>query len=132
MCTLSPRCSCVRRLARAEDHRSLQQTASLGPPCLDPIRGLLIACNIVFYAFHIGCTLPGIVLAFTMRHNPLAFLPYWIVAQYAQSLLFWHEQRFLMPIYPLLILLAATWYWSRRCVRRGPVGEVPLEPLQGR
>ena len=41
------------------------------------------------------------------------FLPYWIAAQYVQSLFFWSEHRYLMPFYPLLILMALSWYWNR-------------------
>ena len=67
----------------------------------------------MFYAFHIGIILMGVVLSFSGRHNSLIFLPYWIAAQYFQSLSFWSEHRYLMPFYPFLILLALSWYWSR-------------------
>ncbi len=87
------------------------------PPILSqlassPLAPVLVAGNIAFYAFHVGVILLGVVLSFTARHNPFVFLPYWIAAQYAQSLLFWSEHRYLMPFYPLLILIALTFYWN--------------------
>ena len=74
------------------------------------LSSLLTATNIAFYAFHVGVILFGAVLSFSARHNPFVFLPYWIAAQYLQSLFFWSEHRYLMPFYPLLILIALTWY----------------------
>lgn len=74
---------------------------------------LLVAGNIVFYAFHIGIILLGVVLSFRAKDNPFVFLPYWIVAMYIQALLFWSEERYLMPFYPFLVLIALSWY-SRR------------------
>ena len=78
------------------------------------LSGFLVAANIVFYAFHIGTILFGVVLSFTARNNPFIFLPYWITAQYFQSMFFWSEHRYLMPFYPLLILISLAWYWNRR------------------
>jgi len=83
------------------------------------LSSLLVAANIVFYAFHIGAILLGVVLSFTTRNNPFVFLPYWITAQYVQSLFFWSEHRYLMPFYPPLILIALSWYWNRWRQTRG-------------
>ncbi len=80
---------------------------------------LLVAANVVFYAFHIGTILLGVVLSYTTRHNPFVFLPFWITAQYFQSLIFWSEERYLMPFYPFLILIALCWYWNRWKIRVG-------------
>ncbi len=77
------------------------------------LAGLLVAGNVVFHVFHMGVILMGVMLSFSRRHGPLIFLPYWIGAQYLQSLFFWSEYRYLMPFYPLLILIALSWYWSR-------------------
>ncbi len=80
---------------------------------------LLVTANVVFYAFHIGTILLGVVLSFTARNNPFVFLPYWITAQYFQSLLFWSEERYLMPFYPFLIIIALSWYWNQWKDRAG-------------
>jgi hypothetical protein len=74
---------------------------------------LLVVGNILFYAFHIGIILLGVALSFSAKDNPFVFLPYWIVAMYIQALLFWSEERYLMPLYPFLVLIALSWY-SRR------------------
>ena len=74
---------------------------------------LLVVGNIVFYAFHISVILFGVALSFRPRDNPFVFLPYWIVAMYIQALLLWSEERYLMPFYPFLVLIALSWY-SRR------------------
>ena len=74
---------------------------------------LLVVGNIVFYAFHISIILLGVALAFSAQATPFVFLPYWIVAMYIQALLFWSEERYLMPLYPFLVLIALSWY-SRR------------------
>ena len=79
----------------------------------------MVAANVVFYAFHIGIILLGVMLSFTARNNPFVFLPYWISAQYLQALFFWSEHRYLMPFYSLLILIALSWYW-KRLIRRFP------------
>jgi hypothetical protein len=81
---------------------------------------LLVAGNVVFYAFHAAIILVGIGLSFTTRHNPFIFLPYWIAAQYVLSLLFWSEERYLMPFYPFLILIAISWHWTRSKHRDHP------------
>ena len=78
------------------------------------LSGFLVAANVVFYAFHIGIIVFGVVLSFTARNNPFIFLPYWITAQYFQSMFFWSEHRYLMPFYPILILISLAWYWNRR------------------
>jgi hypothetical protein len=74
---------------------------------------LLVVGNIVFYAFHIGIILLGVALSFSAKANPFVFLPYWIVTMYIQALLFWSEERYLMPLYPFLILIALSWYLRR-------------------
>lgn len=91
------------------------------PPILEQLAytrlaGLLVAVNIAFYLVHAGTILFGVVLAFSSR-NPFIYLPYWIVAQYFQAIFFWSEHRYLMPFYPLLILISLTWFcnrWNRR------------------
>jgi hypothetical protein len=77
------------------------------------LSALLVVGNIVFYAFHISIILLGVALSFRAKDNPFVFLPYWIVAMYIQALLLWSEERYLMPFYPFLVLIALSWY-SRR------------------
>jgi hypothetical protein len=84
--------------------------AQLAPSSLST---LLVVGNVVFYTFHVGVILLGVALSFTTRHNRFIFLPYWITGQYVQSLLFWSEERYLMPFYPFLVLMALSWYWTQ-------------------
>ena len=78
--------------------------------CVD--QGSPEAVNVVFFAFHFGVILFGVILSFSPGNNPMIVLPYWIAAQYLQSLFFWSEHRYLMPFYPFLILIALSWYWN--------------------
>ena len=82
---------------------------------------MLVAGNILFYAFHISIILLGVALSFRAKDNPFVFLPYWIVAMYIQALLFWSEERYLMPFYPFLVLIALSWYSRRWAERNSPL-----------
>ena len=77
------------------------------------LSSLLAASNVVFYGFHIAIIIFGVFLSFTRQNHLFVFLPYWITGQYVQSLFLWSEHRYLMPFYPLLILLSICWYWKR-------------------
>jgi len=78
--------------------------------------------DVGFLVVHVGLILLGAVLAFTPA-NQFLYLPYLIAAQYLQALFLWSEPRYLMPLYPFLIVNALVWYarqlnrWNDRTFR---------------
>jgi hypothetical protein len=88
------------------------------PGLLDrPLRGMVsIGVTIInagLAIFHVCVILFGVVLAFTRYSRPFPYLPYLIVAQYFQAIFFWSEPRYLLSLYPFVIMIALTWYADR-------------------
>jgi hypothetical protein len=94
----------------------------LGRPLRTAGRIAVIAVNGILCVFHIGILLLGLFLAFSKYAGLFPYLPYVIAVQYGQALFFWSEDRYLMPFYPFLVLIALTWYrcqWQARIVGAG-------------
>jgi hypothetical protein len=95
-------------------------------PLSRPAKAALLLVNIGLVVFHVGVILFGVVLAFTKHALQFPYLPYLIAAQYLQALFFWSEPRYLMPLYPFLIIIALTWYLNHRPARSGRCSQVNL------
>jgi hypothetical protein len=71
------------------------------------------AFNVMYFVFHIGVILAGVVLVFSRHASAFPYLPYLLAAQYAQALLLWSEPRYLLPFYPFFIVMSLSWYVDR-------------------
>jgi hypothetical protein len=96
----------------------------------------LAAFNVAYYLFHVGIILMGVLLAFSKHAKSFPYLPYIIAAQYVQAMLLWSETRYLVPVYPFVVIIALTWYLERgkallaRGRIRGYPGEQPAAIFQ--